>query len=721
MSIMAKLRNEKSDAQENVSIAELKEVQDAVRAQMTTPSKTPPEEIIKKYDRLVIMANVWNDAYWDDNPVVPDEVYDQLVQLIHDIELMIPSELLNKKSPNNVIGSRVNDDNNITHTQPMLSLKRASDHYTVHKALQSMQKALDRGFKNCPMGIDYNKGYVLEPKLDGVALEVVYVKNRSSYQRFDFASASLRGNGKEGMDVTHIAKEMESIPSEIFIDPDKFDGNVFTVYGEVCVHTWTAQRIAKYADGTAPEKLSYDWESYTGVKGEDDISNYASLRHLASAIMRSKTTELAKQYDPVFVAYETSRDCYFTNTRLELKQALKSLGFKTIDVTLAVGDDIGLVCSTAMREAQVDFDGIRFREEKNSSLRECGFQTDGIVIKLNSLDACCRVGDNGKKPHWALAVKQPMFYQETTLEDLTWTIGRQGALTPIAWVKPVTLNGVVCSKVKFGSLHQVKTCGLGIGDKVVVVLSGDAVPTIYQEFHPDIAARKAFEENYSCLPWNSPIKSTNDLPAAKSEKLTLPTHCPCCNTELKGHDKMQLVCPNTKGCEDQIVARLVHFASSDAVNIRYVGEQIIRSLVKDAGFRLPSDLADIAVEDLDMVNPPIHRDKLGTVRAIRSKIATTIDEQPARIIFGLSTPGVGKALAEELIGVYGNIQSLLLRTPESIASTIRCRLSTAEEMLKDLKIFMESDVANAGDVQSAISKMAHVLLDKHLNKNAVLN
>lgn len=690
---MAKLRNEKSEQQENISIAELKEVQDAVRAHMTTSSKAPSEEIIKNYDRLVVMANIWYDAYWDDNPVVPDAIYDDLVQLINEIELMLPKDMMNKHSPTARIGANKNDVNKIKHTQPMLSLKRVTDHYETHKALMSLEKAVTRAFKDCPMGIDYNKGYVIEPKLDGVALELIYEKNRSSYQRFDFVSASLRGNGVEGMDVTHIAKTMESVPAEIFIDPDKFNGDVFTVYGEVCVY---GQQFGNEfnADGLpmpeAGDNGSFSWESYTGVKSEDSKNNYASLRHLASAIMRSKSTDLAKEHRPVFIAYETSRDSYFTDTRVELKQALNALGFTTIKVSLVVDDGISTVCMTAVRESQVNYDGIRMREDRRGSLRDCGYQTDGVVIKLNSLDACCRLGDNGKKPHWALAVKQPMHYQETILEDVTWTIGRQGVLTPIAWVKPVTLNGVVCTKVNFGSMHQLQSSDFSIGDKVTVVLAGDTVPAIYQDFYPDKAAKEAYEKHHSMIPWNIPPKTESESTTVR-EKITLPTHCPCCKTQLIGHGKMNLICPNNIECEDQVVARLTHFAASDAIDIRYVGPQIIRSLVRDAGFRTPRDLADISVEDLDMVNPPIHRDKLGIVRAIRAKISTAIDEQPARIIFGLSTPGVGKSLAEELIGTYGNISSLLLRTPESIASTLRCRVSTATDMLKDLKHFMETD------------------------------
>ena len=169
---MAKLRNEKPDTQENISIAELKEVQEAVRAHLTTSAKLPSEEIIKNYDKLVAMATVWNDAYWDDNPVVPDNIFDELVSLIGEIELMIPNDMLNPKSPVNKIGSKRSDDDNatnVTHMQPMLSLKRASDHNNVFKALQSMQNAVTRAFKDCQMGIDYDKGYVLEPKLAGVS------------------------------------------------------------------------------------------------------------------------------------------------------------------------------------------------------------------------------------------------------------------------------------------------------------------------------------------------------------------------------------------------------------------------------------------------------------------------------------------------------------------------------------------------------------------------
>lgn len=684
---MAKLRNEKPDTQENISIAELKEVQEAVRAHLTTSAKLPSEEIIKNYDKLVAMATVWNDAYWDDNPVVPDNIFDELVSLIGEIELMIPNDMLNPKSPVNKIGSKRSDDDNatnVTHMQPMLSLKRASDHNNVFKALQSMQNAVTRAFKDCQMGIDYDKGYVLEPKLDGVALEVVYEKKRGSFQRYDLAYAALRGNGKEGMDVTHIVKEMDSVPAEIFIDPDKFDETTFSVYGEVCAPFYHTYGVLDQTSGIVPESADNSWEKYTGVKSEDNGTQYASARHLASAIMRSHDVKMVERYDPVFIAYETAQSCYYVDTRVALTQALKSLGFNTINASILVNDNIGDVCNKAIRESTVDFDVIRSRENRNSGIRDCGFQTDGVVIKLNSLDACCRVGDNGKKPNWALAVKQPTYYETTTLEDVTWTIGRQGVLTPIAWVKPVTLNGVVCSKVKLGNPNHIKRDELHIGDKVVVTLSGDAVPIIRTEFAPEVDARKAYDQYFQGAPW-----TIGPVVAEPKEKITLPTHCPCCNHELTGRDGAYLICPNTDGCEDQIVARLVHFASPSAVNIRYVGEQIIRGLVKYAGIKTPQQLADISVDELDRVEPPIQRDKLGLVRAIRSRITTAIDEKPANVIFGLSIPGVGKTLADELIGVYGNIASILLRTPETIAETCHCRLSTAKDLLSTLRSFME--------------------------------
>jgi len=117
------------------------------------------------------------------------------------------------------------------------------------------------------------------------------------------------------------------------------------------------------------------------------------------------------------------------------------------------------------------------------------------------------------------------------------------------------------------------------------------------------------------------------------------------------------------------------------------------------------------VDELDRVEPPIQRDKLGLVRAIRSRITTAIDEKPANVIFGLSIPGVGKTLADEIIGVYGNISSVLLRTPETIAETCHCRLSTAKDLLSTLRSFMELGTYQSSSFTKDLQLLESIIKD----------
>ena len=524
-----------------------------------------------------------------DEPSVPDAEYDRLMKELREIEAAHP-ELVTADSPTQrVSGSASSGFGEVQHTIPMLSLNNG---FTDEDLIDFDRKVRER------LGTEGPIDYSATPKLDGLAISVLY---RDGV----YARAATRGDGVTGEDVTANVATIRSVPRKLRGKPPA----VLEVRGEV------------FLPYKGFEKMNAD----ALARGE---KTYVNPRNAASGSLRQLDSRITAQrpLDLNFYELGVVEGGAVPERHSELSGWLNSLGLRT---------------GTEGRKVSGVEGCLGYYRDIGARRLKLPFQIDGVVYKVDRRADQEKLGFVSRAPRWALAHKFPADEEMTVLEDVIFNVGRTGALTPAAKLKPVFVGGVTVSNATLHNMDEVARKGFRIGDTVVVRRAGDVIPEVVRY-----------------LPEKRP---------ENSREIVMPSVCPVCQSPVV-REEDQAVFKCTGGvlkCRAQRAEWIMHFAGRRALDIEGLGEKLIEQLVEDGSVSSPADLYDLKATELAERERMGEKSAKNVVDAIERSKQTTLP----RFLFGLGIPQVGESTARALAEQFGKLDELMSATAEKIEET----------------------------------------------------
>lgn len=540
---------------------------------------TPKEEI----DRLRAQLEEYNRRYYLDNdPVVSDRQFDELMRRLQDLEKQYP-QYDDPNSPTRRVGSDLtNRFESVRHRYPMMSL---SNTYS----LEELREFYDRVREEAP-----EADFVCELKFDGTAISLTYEHGR-------LLRAETRGDGTVGDDVTANVRTIRSVPLVLTGDdyPDDFE-----MRGEIYMPR------AEFA------RLNAEREEIGEVP-------FANPRNVAAGTLKLQNSS---------VVAARRLDCFL------YAMAGENLPFNSHWDALNKARTWGFRISDHMRRCRTWEEIEAFIRETDSLREGLPYATDGAVVKVNSYDIQRRLGATAKAPRWAVAYKFKAEEALTELLSVEFSVGRTGAVTPVANLTPVLLAGTVVKRASLHNADQIALLDLRIGDHVYVEKGGEIIPKITGV---ELSMRPA-----------------------ESRPLEFVRTCPQCGAPLERYEgEAAWYCPNSSGCTPQIVGRIVHFISRKAMNIEGIGEETVGLFFELGLVRDAADLYDLAPERIAALP------RLGAKSAanIMASLARSRSVPFARVLYALGIRFVGEATARILAAHFKSLDALAAASEEELA------------------------------------------------------
>lgn len=460
-------------------------------------------------------------------PIMTDAVYDATYHALLDLEERYPT-LIQPDSPTQRVGEPVTTDTPFTHATPMLSLKNAFTEDDL-RAFDAQVRA----------GLPANAqvAYLVEPKWDGLAMELVYVDGL-------LVGAGTRGDGTVGEDVLHHAKAMTTVPLRLIATtpPGRLE-----VRGEVIIpiQAFEAVNARRVADGKKP---------------------FENARNAAAGLIRQRDPSAVRLSGLEFIAHGMVRP-RDPRDRLRTDTASVEMGHLT-DLGLKVDENVVSTNS---------FDTVLYTVKHFGESRDCfAHEIDGAVIKVQSLSARETLGNRSRSPRWAIAFKYPAEQVTTRLNAVEFQVGRTGTITPVAHLEPVRVGGVTVGRASLHNMDQVERLGLAIGYNVIVERAGDVIPQVVGLARPGDAM---------------------DLRAL----VLAPTVCPSCLSPIIRRDgEVALYCsaPSQTACPAQLKGAISHWGSQAAMDIDGLGDKVVSELVRSGALYCLSSLYTLTVEQV---------------------------------------------------------------------------------------------------------------------------
>jgi DNA ligase (NAD+) len=544
-----------------------------------------PQEIIERVKKLREEIEYHNYRYYVlDSPVISDAEYDALMRELRKLEELYP-ELITPDSPTQRVGFKPAEGfKEVPHAEPMLSLDDAMNEDEVIE----FDKRIKR-FLGLPEETLIE--YTVEPKIDGLAMELVY-------ENGSLVIGATRGDGYVGEDVTNNIKTIPTIPLRLkrFTEdapdiPPRID-----VRGEVYMNKDEFKRINE-------ERIH---------KGE---LPFANPRNAAAGSLRQLDPSItAKRKLDIFCYGVGKVEGYKFKTQWEILQTLPKWGLK-------VNPYVKLVKS--IKEV------IEYHHYIERIKETLPYEIDGVVIKVNDLSLWEKLGTKARSPRYALAYKFQPTQVTTQLLDVVFQVGRTGAVTPVAILKPVQIGGVIVERATLHNEDFIKNLDIRIGDWVLVQRAGEVIPEIVM-----------------------PIKERR---TGQEKEIIFPTHCPICGTKLfKKPGEAIWRCPN-KNCYAQAVRKILHFASRNAMNIEGLGDKVARDLVDKGLVQNVADLYYLKWEDFMKLSGFAYKKAKNLYEAIQKSKKTSL----GRFIYALGIRHVGEAMAQMLAEKFKSLDKLM--------------------------------------------------------------
>ena len=537
-------------------------------------------DYIERAKEITALLEKYNYEYYVlDNPSVSDAEYDRLMQELILLEKEHP-ELVNPLSPTQRVGGVVQDEfKKVTHTRMMLSLANAFNEDDLRDFDRKIREAL---------GED-KITYMCELKIDGLGMSLVY-NHRLMY-------AATRGDGSTGEDVTSNVVTIKSIPSHIDLDGD------FEIRGEVFM----------------PKKSLISLNKEREEKGEPLFANTrnaaaGSIRQLDSAIAASR------KLDAFWYYFVNAKDYHIRYHSEALKKA-DELGFKT--------NKERRICN-GIEEV------LKYIDEYTEKRPNLEYDIDGIVIKVDDMSLYDRLGYTAKTPRWAIAYKFPPEEVITKLEDVIYTVGRTGKITPNAVLEPVRVAGSLVQRATLHNEDFMLEKGLMIGDYVVLRKAGDVIPEVVR---PVIEKRDGTQ-----------------IP------IHMITNCPVCGSPLIRKDAMHF-CTNPD-CDARQIEGIIHYASKDAMDIEGLGEKVAEQFFNQGFFKSIPEIYSLVDHRDDVIALDGWKEK--SIDNLLVAIENSKSQSLERVLFGLGIKEVGAKMAKTLARKYINIDALMNASVEEL-------------------------------------------------------
>ncbi len=560
----------------------------------------PNTEIEKLRDEIRHHDHMY---YVLDRPEISDKEYDTLLSRLKKIEEENPALITPDSPTQRVAGRAITTFDQIKHRVPMRSLDNTYSAEEVKEWGERIEKII-AGEKMT---------FVLNPKIDGLSLSIIY-------ENVFFVRAATRGDGTTGEDVTMNARTIKSIPLKLrgTVPP------VLEVRGEV------------YMNVDEFRKMNEAFK-----KNEEEP--FANPRNAAAGSLRQK--------DPRITATRPLK--FFAHSSGDLKGANFKLYTDFIDFCEKAG-----IPTAKPLKVETSLDGVIKRCAAWESEREkWAFETDGVVVRVNSIDQQAVLGFTAKSPRWAIAFKYAARQATTKVLNVIHSVGRTGVVTPAAQLEPVECGGVIISNVTLHNYDEVDRLDVKIGDTVLIERAGEVIPKV--------------------------VKVITTKRTGHEKAVMRPKVCPSCDSKLEQLEgEVAIRCLNLN-CPTQIERSLIHFASRDAMDIEGMGEAVVAQIIKDLDVKDIADIFTLNKEDALKLELFAEKRAENLIDAIQKSKKQTLD----KFIYGLGIPNIGEKAAYVLAEAFGSIDAVATATEEQLlrlrdmgpvaASSIRAFFSRA--------------------------------------------
>jgi DNA ligase (NAD+) len=526
----------------------------------------------KRIDELVKLLNHHNYLYYvENNPVVSDYEYDKLYKELAALEERFPEYVRDNSPTSKVGGEPLQKFSAVEHRIPMLSIDNT---YSEEDLFE-----FDRRVKKFT-GIQDDIEYVVELKYDGVAVSLLYENGR-------FVRGVTRGDGWRGDDVTENLKTIKTLPLTISYN------KILEARGEVYMRKDDFGRIN--AEKKEREELLF-------------------------ANPRNATAGSLKLLDPKVVAKR--------HLQLFVYQGFAENGCTTHMEMLDFLKDEGFPVNPYRKKVKNIEEAVAYCNDWEGKRTQLPYNTDGMVIKVNSFALQGKLSITSKSPRWAVAYKFPAQQVETTLKDVIVQVGRTGTLTPVAILEPVEVSGSTISRATLHNFDEVKRLGIKIGDRVFIEKGGEVIPQV--------------------------VKPIPEKRTGQEREIELPTECPVCHSRaVKDENGVAIRCPNVR-CPAQVKERIIHFASRDAMDIEGLGEKWVDIFVEKGLLSDYGDIYYLQYEDL----MGLERMAEKSAGNLLSAIEQSKNSPFANLIFALGIKHIGINASEILAEEFGSLNDI---------------------------------------------------------------
>ena len=559
---------------------------------------TVPADAKARHEDLAVRVRFHDHRYYVlDNPDIEDSEYDHLFRELENLERRYPA-LVTPDSPTQRVGGGVADAfAEVEHVAPLLSLDSIHEETELREFCARMERELG----------STSIKYSLEPKYDGLSVELVYDEGA-------FSRGSTRGNGRIGEDITANLRTIGSLPLRL-------------------AATDVPARLAVRGEAVFPVADFERMNRELAAEGKEPFKNprnaaAGALRQLDSRIARSRPLALFA-YDILLWESETGKA---PQTQTEVLETLARLGFR-----VAPGQQLD-----ASRPAQIPWascgvsaeDILAYHRDLETARDRLSVELDGAVVKVNRVADQRELGERSRSPRWAVAFKFAPRQEETELVDIVVQVGRTGKLTPVAHLRPVLVSGVTVSRATLHNEDFVRNLDVRRGDRVRIQRAGDVIPQVVE-----VVAQSR---------------------APGTDAWSMPGECPSCNKEVRPQGANHL-CTGGWRCPAQLHARIAHFASKGAMDIDTLGEKLVAVLIENKLVETPAGLYSLR-EDALLGLPKVQVERVAfneqSARVLVERLAAVRDVPLAQLLAALDLPQVGLTTAEAIAAELSSLAEI---------------------------------------------------------------
>ncbi len=518
-----------------------------------------------------------------DNPIMDDAVYDRLYRELQDIEAQYP-ELITPDSPTQRVGERpATQFTTVRHNVPLYSLENA---FNVDEL-----RNWDARWRRQLAPVD-NVGYVCELKIDGNALAL-------TYENGILTRGATRGDGVTGEDITQNVRTIRSIP--LRLNAEAFDGAI-------------PERIEVRGEAFLPLNV---FKQINEERQKASESVFANPRNATAGTLRQLNPKIVDKRQLDFFAYTLHipglDDTSIASTQWGALELLQKMGFK-------VNPKMKL-CPSLQEVAE-------YYEYWDTERLNLPYMTDGVVVKLDSFKLQEQLGFTQKFPRWAVALKYAAEEAPTIVENISVNVGRTGALTPLAEMRPVQLAGTTVSRATLHNGDRIAQLDIRIGDTVIVRKAGEIIPEV--------------------------LRVLKELRPDGTEAFTMPSNCPVCSQPVVREKDLSVTRCVNASCQAILKGSIEHWVSRDALDIRGMGEKLVHQLVDKAVVHSVADLYELTPDQLCALERMGKKSAEKIVEAI-----TQSKNQPwSRVLYGLGIRHVGNVTAQTLTEKFPTVEKI---------------------------------------------------------------